>query len=373
VRIAIVCPYAWDRVGGVQTHIRALARTLRARGHDVVVIAPHAGDRLAAGAGGVMIAGRAVGIPANGSIAPVSFGPGAAVGVRRDLRAFRPDVLHLHEPLIPSLSLLALMGSGAPSVGTFHAAAKASAGYRFGRPVLERAVRRLTVRTAVSDASRALVRRYFPGDYLLTPNGVDADRFSTAPPLDLGPGPTVLFLSRIERRKGLEFLVRAMALLSDLEATLVVAGTGPEEGPCRKLATDLGVRSRFIGRVSEDDLPGVYRGADVYCAPGLGGESFGIVLIEAMAAGAPVVCSDLDGFRAVAKGVAELVPPGDARALASALRALLTDPQRRGEMAVASKRIAQMYDWGRLVAGVEGVYERAVEPRPDPPQNTSAR
>jgi phosphatidyl-myo-inositol alpha-mannosyltransferase len=361
VRIAIVCPYAWDRVGGVQTHVRALARILRERGHDVLVIAPRAGGRFAGG-GEVTIAGRAVGVPANGSIAPVTFGPGAALGVRRALRAFAPDVLHLHEPLIPSLSLLALMGFRAPTVGTFHAAARASTGYRLGRPVLERAVRRLRVRTAVSDASRDLIRRYFPGDYLLTPNGVEAGRFSTATPLDLGPGPTVLFLGRIERRKGLEILVRAMSLLTDLGATLVVAGTGPEEGACRKLASSLRVRTRFIGRISEDDLPGVYRGADVYCAPGLGGESFGIVLIEAMAAGAPVVCSDLDGFRAVAKGVAELVPPGDAGALASALRALLIEPERRTTMSSASMRIAKMYDWGRLVAGVEAVYARAVEP-----------
>jgi phosphatidylinositol alpha-mannosyltransferase len=358
VRIALVCPYAWDRVGGVQTHVGGLARALRERGHDVLVIAPRAGGAATASDDFTPV-GRAVGIPANGSVAPLAFGPGAAAGVRRALRRFGPVVVHLHEPLIPSLSLLALLSSNAPSVGTFHASAPSSTGYRLARPVLERAIKRLAVRTAVSDAARGLVRRYFPGDYVLTPNGVDTHRFAEAAPADLGAGPTVLFLGRNERRKGLAVLVEAMAHLRDLDATLVVAGTGPEEASSRSLAAQLGVPVRFLGRVSEDGLPSVYRGADVYCAPGLGGESFGIVLVEAMAAGAPVVCSDLDSFRGVAGGAAELVPPGDPGALSLALRAVLTDADRRARMSKASRRTSRMYDWARLIAGVEAVYERA--------------
>jgi phosphatidyl-myo-inositol alpha-mannosyltransferase len=363
VRIALVCPYALDRVGGVQSHVRALARTLRARSHEVLVVGPRSWDGARAPEDGVAFVGRAVGIPANGSVAPVTFGPGAAAGIGRTLKAYGPDVIHLHEPLIPSLSLLALWRSDAPAVGTFHAAAESSSGYRIARPVLGRAVGRLVVRTAVSDAARALVQRYFPGEYVLTPNGVEVQRFASAPPLDLGPGPSVLFLGRIERRKGLDVLIRAMAKLGNFDATLVVAGTGPEESACRSLATSSGVRIRFIGRIAEGDLPGIYRGADVYCAPGLGGESFGIVLVEAMAAGAPVVCSDLDGFRAVAGGAAALVPPGHVDALAETLRAVLTDPERRAAMSKAAQRLAQMYDWKRLVAGVEAIYERASSSR----------
>ena len=359
VRIALVCPYALDRVGGVQTHVRALARTLRARGHDVLVVGSRSWNGPAVPEDGVAVVGRAVGIPANGSVAPLSFGPGAAARVRRTLKVYGPEVVHLHEPLIPSLSLLALWATDAPTVGTFHAAADASAGYRIARPVLGRAVERLAVRTAVSDAARALVQRYFPGDYVLTPNGVEVERFAAAAPLDLGPGLSVLFLGRIERRKGLDVLIRAMAKLDDIDVTLVVAGTGPEESASRSLAASLEVDIRFIGQIAESDLPGIYRGADVYCAPGVGGESFGIVLVEAMAAGTPVVCSDLDGFRAVAGGAAALVPPSDADALAETLRAVLTDPERRAEMSKASRRLSQMYDWGRLVDGVEAVYERA--------------
>ncbi|HZA39677.1 MAG TPA: glycosyltransferase family 4 protein [Actinomycetota bacterium] len=362
MRIAIVCPYAWDLVGGVQTHIRALARTLRARDHDVQIIAPVSG-RGDGVSSGFAAAGRAVGIPANGSVAPVAFGPGAAIGVKRALDEFGPDVVHLHEPLIPSVSLHALWRSDAPLVGTFHASADSSLGYRVARPVLDRAARRLRVRTAVSDAARALASRYFPGEYALTPNGIQTELFTDAEPLDLGAGPRVLFFGRIERRKGLEVLVQAMTRLRDLNATLVVAGSGPEERHCRKLAAQLGVPAEFIGRLDEGDVPRAYRAADVYCAPGLGGESFGIVLVEAMAAGTPVVCSDLTGFRAVAGGAAELVPPGEPGPLADALRVVLTDGERAARMSRAGRRLASMYDWSRLVAGVESIYERARSPR----------
>lgn len=359
MRIAVVCPYAWDKVGGVQTNVRSLARTLRARGHDVLVIAPSGSRSDGRALEGVASAGRSVGVPANGSVAPVAFGPGAALGVRRALRDFVPDVVHLHEPLIPSISLHALWGYEAPTVGTFHASAESSFGYRAARPVLERAARRLDVRTAVSDAARALVSRYFPGDYVLTPNGIDTASFTDAEPLDLGPGPRVLFFSRIERRKGLEVLIQAMTRLRDVHATLVIAGSGPEERHCRKLAAHLGVRAEFLGRLDEPDVPRAYRAADVYCAPAIGGESFGIVLLEAMAAGAPVVCSDLDGFRAVAAGAADLVPPGEPGPLADAIRAVLGEPERGRAMSKAGRRLASMYDWNRLVAGVEAVYERA--------------
>lgn len=360
MRVAIVCPYAWDRDGGVQTHVRYLGRALQGRDHDVCVIAPFASDPKENG-DPVSAVGRTVPIPANGSVAPLAFGPLAAAGIRKALRSFEPDVVHLHEPLIPSLSLLALWNTEAPTVGTFHAAADESRGYRLARPVLERAAERLTVRTAVSDAARALASRYFEGDYKLTPNGVDTRRFAEADPMDVGIEKTVLFLSRLERRKGLEVLVQAMTRLRDMDVKLVIGGSGPEERYARNLARNLGVNAEFVGRVHDEELPRLYKSADVYCAPGLGGESFGIVLIEAMAAGAPVVCSDLPGFRAVAGAAAELVPPGDAGRLADALRLVLGDEERARAMSKASSRLAAAYDWDRLVQNVESIYQQAAD------------
>jgi phosphatidyl-myo-inositol alpha-mannosyltransferase len=324
----------------------------------VLVLAPATRPRQPAG--DAVLVGRAVGIPANGSVAPIAFGPGAAAGVRRALGSFAPEVVHLHEPLIPSLSLLALRMTAAPTVGTFHAASSSSFGYRAARPLFERIAALLTVRTAVSDAARALVSRYFPGTYHLTPNGIDVDHFAGARSLEWGAGRKVLFLGRIERRKGLEVLIQAMTRLRDLDIRLVVAGRGPKENSGRALAEHLGVQTSFIGVLSDDDVPRAYRSADVYCAPGLGGESFGIVLAEAMASGTPVVCSDLDGFRAVAGEAAELVPPGHAGYLADALRRVLTDPARAEEMSRTGRRIANIYDWKRLAGRIESLYHRAV-------------
>lgn len=359
MRIALVCPYAWDRVGGVQSHIRSLAAVLRRREHDVLVVAPTAARPDPEE--GVAFAGRTVDIPANGSIAPLSFGPVATSAVRRALREFQPDVLHLHEPLIPSLSLLALWNAPCPAVGTFHAAAEESSGYRFARAVLDRAAKRLAVRTAVSSAAKALASMYFPGEYVITPNGVDYERFATAVPRVIGyPGrPKVLFLSRLEKRKGIDVLLEAMGKLTDLDCELVVAGDGPMRGTAQVRAPQLGVAAHFLGRVDDADVGSLFKSATVYCAPGIGGESFGIVLVEAMSAGAPVVCSDLPGFREVAAGAAELVPPGDPGALAETLRRVLSDPGRQAEMREKSLHRAHFFDWARLVRDVEHLYEHA--------------
>ena len=360
MKVAIVCPYAWDRFGGVQTHVRSLATALREREHDVVVIAPSAGE-VTKEEPGVRIVGRALPVPANGSVAPLSFGPLAAAGMRRELRELAPDVIHIHEPLIPSLSLLALWNAEAPAVGTFHAAAESSAGYRLARPILERAVRGLTVRTAVSNAARALAATYFPGEFTITPNGIDIARFERATAMIAPQGPpSILFFSRLEKRKGADVLIRAAAELRDLDCEVVIAGAGPQERAARRLAQSLEVPARFIGRVEEEDLPGVYRSATIYCSPALGGESFGIVLLEAMAAGLPVACSDLPGFREVADGTAAFAAPGDPHDLAQTLRRLLTDSDERRVMAARSRERAALYDWRVLVGDVERIYERAV-------------
>ncbi|MPZ68328.1 MAG: glycosyltransferase [Actinobacteria bacterium] len=361
MKIALVCPYAWDRFGGVQSHVRALASALRQRDHQVEVFAPRSKSAPEMSPEpGVTFTGRSVAVPANGSVAPLAFGPMAAVSLRRALKEFDPDVLHLHEPLIPSLSLLALWNSDVPAVGTFHASAEASFGYQAGKPALIKSMKKLAVRTTVSDAARGLIGRYFPGDYEMTPNGVDVPRFRDAQPVDLDGSNIVLFLSRIEPRKGLDVLIEALARVDRDDVTLVAAGTGPEERRCRALAKRLGVEAVWLGRVSEADLPRVFKAASIYCAPGLGGESFGIVLIEAMAARVPVICSDLPGFRAVASDAALVVPPGDPDALAGAIASVFDEPGRAGAMSLASENVATRYDWAALVEHVESLYVRAV-------------
>ncbi|MDQ4065597.1 MAG: glycosyltransferase family 4 protein, partial [Actinomycetota bacterium] len=279
---------------------------------------------------------------------------------RRALEDFAPDVMHLHEPLIPGAALYALTTGAAPAIGTFHAAAERSVGYAGAQPILARAAARLTARTAVSDAARGLVARYFPGDYRLTPNGVDHDRFARAEAMDLGPGKHIVFLGRIERRKGLEVLLQALARIPDLDVGLVVAGRGPEERRARSLVTSLMLPVRFLGAITEEEKARLLRAADVFCAPALGGESFGIVLLEAMAAGAPVVCSSLPGFSAVAGRAAVLVEPGDPGLLADALRRVLTDESLARRMRAKSAEVSAGFDWGRLVANVEDIYERTL-------------
>ncbi|HEX2235919.1 MAG TPA: glycosyltransferase family 4 protein [Actinomycetota bacterium] len=365
MRVALVCPYAWDRPGGVQSHVRALARALRRRGHEVGVLAPRARPLAGPGAApavgdGVTLVGRSVPIPANGSVAPLSFGPGAGAATRRALREGRADVVHLHEPLIPSVSLLALLNTVAPTLGTFHAAALRSLGYGVSRPLLERAARRLDRRAAVSEAARALVARYFPADYAITPNGVEVPRFRDAEPASWGAGRRILFVGRLEPRKGLDVLLRAMAELAAPETGLVVAGEGPEALPLRALARRLRLDVTWLGRLDDGDLARAYRRADVYCAPNSGGESFGIVLLEAMAAGAPVVCSDIAAFRAVAGEGARFVAPGDHRALARALGDVLAHPAEAERLRRAGARVARRFDWDVLAGDVENLYEECV-------------
>ncbi|MDQ3951703.1 MAG: glycosyltransferase family 4 protein [Actinomycetota bacterium] len=361
MRIALVCPYAWDRFGGVQSHVRSLAAALRPRGHDVQVFAPRVATRTVAPEG-VTLVGKAVPIPANGSVAALAFGPAVGASLRRALADFEPDVLHLHEPLIPSISLLALRASEVPAVGTFHAAMEWSFGYGIARGALAPTMRRLAARTVVSESAEALVSRYFPGPYVLTPNGIDVSAFAEAEPERHADGPTVLFFSRLEKRKGLEVLIRAMAALQG-SARLVVAGAGPEERAVKSLARSLKLDAAWLGRVPDERVASVYRGADVYCAPALGGESFGIVLVEAMAAGTPVVCSNLPGFKGVAGDAAFLVAPRAHRRLAAALGRVLEDPEKAETMRTAGRAAAARYDWSTLVPRVEEVYESALARR----------
>ena len=357
MRVALACPYEWSRPGGMQNHIRSLARALIERGHEVVVLTPGpTSSRREAGGLDVVALGRTLPIPANGSVAPISLSPLLVTRARGALHDFDPQVVHAHEPLVPSVSLATVVASSVPVVGTFHASARSSLGYRVAAPVLARALRKIAVRTVVSDQARALVTRYFPGDYTLMFNGVDFDRFASATASDFGERPAILFLGRLEKRKGLEVLIQAVARLADLRPRLVVAGTGPKDRAMRKLAHRLNVDTQWLGRLDDDDVPRAFKAADVYCAPNLGGESFGIVLLESMASGTPVMASSLEAFESVTGGAAQLVPPGDAAALGAALRKVLTNSEERTRLSTAGLRRAQAFDWRRLVPRVEAIY-----------------
>jgi phosphatidylinositol alpha-mannosyltransferase len=346
MKVGIVCPYDWSYPGGVRTHIIGLCRALEGLGHSTVVIAPATHPEE-----GIFRAGGSFGIPMNGSVARVCFTPGAASRIRSRLAEGDIDVLHVHEPVIPSLSLLALMRSDLPAVGTFHASAPRSLGYAIASPILGRFVARLGVRIAVSEAGRGFVSRYFPGEYRLIPNGVEARRYREAKPDEslLHAKPFVLFVGRPEKRKGFEVMLAAMeSLRKSIGVRLVAAGIQP--GPA------LPSWVTCLGSIPEERLPSVYKAADVFCAPSLGGESFGIVIAEAMAAEVPVVCSAIPGYLEASAGAAQTSPPGDPDALASNLRAVLSDELLRASLIQRGVRRAAELDWDVLAKNVADAY-----------------
>jgi phosphatidylinositol alpha-mannosyltransferase len=303
-------------------------------------------------------------VPYNGSVARLSFGPLSATRVRRWLRNGEFDVLHIHEPLAPSVSVLALWSARGPVVGTFHASVERSRALLAAKRGLEPALEKINARIAVSPAARRYVVEHLGGSVVLIPNGVDVARFASAEPLPGWPGDggAVGFLGRIdEPRKGLQVLLEAFALMAP-SVRLLVAGPGDVDDVARDLAQSVRERVTFLGQVSEEDKARFFHSIDVYCAPNTGGESFGIVLIEAMAAGAPIVASDLDAFRRVLDDgdAGELVPPEDPAALAAVLADLLAAPARRRAVAARASALVRRYDWPAIAAAIVGVYETVV-------------
>ena len=357
MRVGLVCPYTWDVPGGVQAHVRDFAETLIQLGHDVDVATP--ADEDAELPPYVTSMGRAVPVPYNGSVARLSFGPVTATRVRKWLRNGEFDVLHIHEPFAPSVSVLALWASKGPVVGTFHASVERSRALLAAKHGLQSALEKIHARIAVSPAARRYVVEHLGGSVVLIPNGVAVERFASAEPLPGWPGEggAVGFLGRIdEPRKGLPVLLEAMALMQR-PARLLVAGPGdPDDLDVPDAVRD---RITFLGQVSEEDKRRFFHSVDVYCAPNTGGESFGIVLIEAMAAGTPIVASDLDAFsRVLGEGDAgELVAVEDPAALAAALDVLLADPARRRAMVKRGSALVRRYDWPAIAEAVVGVYE----------------
>lgn len=359
MRIGLVCPYSLTFPGGVQGQVLGLARSLRALGHDARVLAPSDGPPPDAG---VTPLGRSVPTAANGSVAPLAPDPSAQLRTIRALRDEGFAVLHLHEPIAPGPTLTALLFGDGPLVGTFHAAGE-SAAYRYLGWGLGRLARRLDHRCAVSPDAQRLAQAHLGGTYQLLFNGIEVDRFAEGPghPTE---GPTIFFLGRHEPRKGLDVLLAALADLPP-DVHLWVGGDGPQTDELR--ARHRGdPRIEWLGRLSDEERGARMRGCTVYCSPSVRGESFGMVLLEAMAAGCALVASDLDGHRNVATdGVdALLAPVGDAPALAKALRRVLDDPALRAELVEGGRRRAEELSMDRLARAYIDIYTALVAGHP---------
>ncbi|MEP7059406.1 MAG: glycosyltransferase family 4 protein [Actinomycetota bacterium] len=362
MRVALVCPYAWDFPGGVQGHVRELAARLRAGGDDVLVLAPGSHP---APESFVVIIGHPVPIGYNASKVPIDPRPWSRREIGRRLRAFVPDVVHVHEPFSPSTSLWALLETRAPVVATFHSSADRSLLLDAAAPVLRLLARRITVRIAVSQAAKTFAASRIPGSFDVIANGIDIERFAGAEPAALPAGPTLLFVGRLEERKGFPVAVEAFRrLASDRpDLRMVVAGDGKERTAIGRL--DAGQRARILllGSVSNERLPGYHAAADVYLGPALGGESFGIVLVEAMAAGLPVVASRIAGYVEVVRDGVDglLVPPGDPGALAASTARILGDPALAARLSQAGRDRAAEFEWSIVAAAIRERYEWAIE------------
>jgi phosphatidyl-myo-inositol alpha-mannosyltransferase len=368
VKIGLVCPYTWDVPGGVQEHIRGLAEALIDFGHQVSVISPADDDTPLPDY--VVPAGRAVPVPYNGSVARLAFGFLSAGRVRRWLKDGAFDVLHVHEPAAPSLSLLACWVADGPIVATVHTSIPRSRAMHAAEPILQSALEKISGRIAVSEAARTTLVEHFGGDAVLIPNGVPVRKFEKADPLPGWPGPggALGFLGRIdEPRKGLTVMLNAFAIIGEQrpELRLLIAGPGDAEEAVAKLPAGLRPRVVMLGEVSEEDKIRVYHSVDVFCAPNTGGESFGYVLAEAMASGAPIVASDLDAFRRVLRGgrAGELFETGNADDLAAAAGRLLDQPELRAGLSAAASAAVRDYDWPVVARDVVRVYEAVVPPR----------
>jgi len=365
MKIGIVCPYSWDVPGGVQSHIRDLAEALIEAGHEVSVISPADDDTPLPPY--VVPAGRAVPVPYNGSVARLSFGFLSASRIRRWIREGGFDLLHVHEPAAPSLSLLACWVATGPIVATVHTATPRSRAMVAASAALRTALEKINGRIAVSEAARTTLVEHIGGDAVLIPNGVATRRFRKADPLPGWPGAggAIGFLGRMdEPRKGLQVLLRAFEKLGAERPGLrvLVAGPGDAEEALHRVPAALRDRVVVLGAIRDEDKASVLHSVDVFCSPNTGGESFGIVTAEAMAAGAPIVASDIEAFQQVLRGgmAGELFTTGDPDSLADAAGRLLDDAARRDALSAAALAAVARYDWSVVGRDVLSVYETVV-------------
>jgi phosphatidylinositol alpha-mannosyltransferase len=362
LKIGIVSPYGYPHPGGVNDHVRNQYEQLTALGHDAWIITSKYG-RQRESEGHIIRLGTGWAFPANGSVGRVTLSLRFKQQARALLDAQRFDILHFHEPLVPFLSPTLLDASRTVNVATFHAFGGFSPSYWVGRRFAGRLAERLHGRIAVSGAARHFISRYFPGDYQIIPNGVDLALYADAEPFEeLRDGTlNILFVGRFEERKGLGHLLRAYHRLRKrhVDARLLVVGTGPKAREYRRYVGLRGIRDvEFLGRVSDHDKARYFASADIFCAPATGQESFGIVLLEAMAAGVPIVASDIHGYKQVVQRNVQglLVEPKNQRALAAALYALARDPDLRHEMGEAGRATAPDYSWPRVTERIIDFY-----------------
>lgn len=372
MKIALVSPYDWSYPGGVRDHIRHLAAELRAREHNVRILTPATGAEARKVEYGTYKLSWAASLKVNGSVARPSLSPQVHSTLRQVLKREHFDVVHLHEPMVSGLPIAVLRMRDeidAVYVGTFHAWARHGLtstpewAYMSTKPLLQRYIKRLDGRIAVSPAAAEFISRFFPSDYRIIPNGVDVERFAHAQPLpQFADGrPNVVFLGRIEQRKGLRYLLSAIPAIREQcpTARFLIGGDGPLRADYEAYVMRNGWQDvHFLGRVSDDDLPALYASATVMCAPSTGGESQGIVLLEAMSAGCAVVASDIPGYRTVIEDAINglLVKPRDPEHIAWAITYVLLDPERRRHLAEAARVRAQEYAWDRVAREIESYY-----------------
>ncbi|MEU1754529.1 glycosyltransferase family 4 protein [Micromonospora matsumotoense] len=372
MRIGIVCPYSFDVPGGVQNHVMDLAEALLGLGHEVSVLAP--ADEESTLPPYVVAAGRAVPLPYNGSVARIAlFGPVSTTRVRRWITRGDFDVLHVHEPLIPSLSMMAVLSARGPVVATFHTAMTRSRVLAAAQGVLQILLERITARIAVSQLARKVQVEHLDGGAVEIPNGVAVAKFAGVEPLPgwpgecaTGSGGTLGFLGRFtEARKGFPILRDAFVALAPHRPglRLLVAGPGDPDDLFGRFPAELRDRVTFLGLVSEVDKARMLRSVDLYVAPNTGGESFGMILTEALAAGVTVVASDLDAFRRVLDGgrAGRLFPTGDPTALRTVLAELLDDPAQRAALSACGDQVVAHFDWPVVARRVVEVYAAAIE------------
>lgn len=362
-KIGIVCPYGWDTPGGVQAHVADLATYLMSQGHSVSVLAPVTNDEDLPDY--LVSAGKPIAIPYNGAVARILFGPIAFARVRQWISQGDFDLIHLHEPAIPSISLLACFAAEGPMVGTFHASAKRQKAIFAIGPILEPIIEKLTARIAVSEAARETLTEHLETDAVVVPNGIYARRLATGKIDPRWSGNTIGFIGRYqEPRKGLSILVEALPLIikENPNIRILVAGPGDSVEFLQEVPQVLHNRFEFLGRITEEEKADFLHSIGVYVAPNTGGESFGIILAEALAAGAAVVASDIPAFDALLGHGAygTLFASENGSALAAAVNRVLGEEELRNRLRTDGKAYAQSFDWDVVAERIYDVYEMAM-------------
>ena len=363
LKIGIVCPYSWDTPGGVQAHIRDLAEFLIASGHTVSVLTPAIDEDALPDY--VVSAGKPIAITYNAAVARVLFGPIAFPRVRQWITQGEFDLLHLHEPAIPSLSLLACWAAEGPLVGTFHAAAKRQKIIFAIGPILEPAIEKLNARIAVSEAARSTLTEHLETDAVVIPNGIYAKRYANGRSQSKWQGNTIGFIGRFEEpRKGLAVLLEALPIIARFapDVRVFVAGPGDSEEIKKSIDPQLLPRFEFLGRITEEEKADFMASVSIYVAPNTGGESFGIILAEALAGGATVVASDIPAFDSLLGGgeFGALFESENPTELAKVIIDLFRNAQKRKELAIAGKEHAQIFDWDVVAQQIFSIYEMSI-------------